>query len=113
MISSSNLTHRNILKFLQLQPHFLIFLLHLLNFIIIESNLPQSFIFILEYVELSTHVTPAASTPVIALSSQLKQLFKVLYLALKLLDEGIVLGVDFVASNALDDRLCTICKFKS
>jgi hypothetical protein len=50
MIGTTNLTHRNILKFLQLQPHFLIFLLHLLNFIIIESNLPQSFIFILKYV---------------------------------------------------------------
>jgi hypothetical protein len=113
MISTSNLTHRNILKFLQLQPHFLIFLLHLLNFIIIESNLPQSLIFILKYVQLSTHVTATTSTPVITLSSQLKQLFKVLYLALKLLDKGIVLSVDFVASDALDDGLCSICKFES
>ena len=85
MISPSNLTHSDIFKFLELQPHFLIFLLHPLNLVIIESNLPQSFIFILEYVELSAHVT-ATSNPIVTLSSQLKQLFKVLYLTLKLLD---------------------------
>jgi len=85
MISPSNLTHSDIFKFLELQPHFLIFLLHPLNLVIIKSNLPQSFIFILENVELSTHVT-ATSTPIVTLSSQLKQLFKVLYLTLKLLD---------------------------
>jgi hypothetical protein len=68
MISPSNLTHSDILQFLQLKPHFLIFLLHLLNLIIIESNLPQSLIFILKYIELSAHITPASS-PVVPLSS--------------------------------------------
>jgi len=59
---------------------------------------------------LSAHVT--ACYPVIALSSQLKQLFQVLHLTLKLLDEGIVFGVNFVATDALDDGFGSIGKFK-
>jgi hypothetical protein len=59
---------------------------------------------------LSAHVT--ACYPVIALSSQLKQLFEVLHLTLKLLDEGIILRVDFIATDALDDGFGSIGKFQ-